>query len=225
MLVNIDLGELPDEPEELYACAHVANIACGGHAGDRTSMARALALCKANGTRAGAHPSFPDRQGFGRRAFAIAPDEMRRSVAEQCTALASVAREAGVPIEFVKAHGALYHAARDDADLAAAVLGGAVEALGASVTFIGPPVGELAAAAARAGVAYAREGFADRATRPDGTLVPRGEPGALILDPNAAAARARQLLRGATCDTVCVHGDTPGAATIARAVRAAIEKG
>jgi UPF0271 protein len=225
MLVNIDLGELPDEPEELYACAHVANIACGGHAGDSASMRRAIALCEAHGTRAGAHPSFPDREGFGRRPLALPADRMRRSVAEQCAELASVAREAGVRLEFVKAHGALYHAARTDADLAEAVLRGALEALGASVTVIGPPGGELAAAAARTGVAYAREGFADRATRPDGTLVPRGEPGALILDPSAAAARASELLRDALCDTVCVHGDTPGAVAIARAVRAAIEKG
>jgi UPF0271 protein len=223
MLLNIDLGELPDEPEELYASAHVANIACGGHAGDRASMSNALARCRAHGTRAGAHPSFPDRAGFGRRTLPMATAEMRRVVADQCAELATVTREAGVPIEFVKAHGALYHAASADAELAEAVLGGALEALGPSVTLIGPPTGALASAAARAGVAYAREGFADRATRADGTLVPRSEPGALILDPRAAADRARELLRGARFDTVCVHGDTPGAAAIARAVRAALE--
>jgi UPF0271 protein len=224
MLLNIDLGELPDEPEDLYSSAHVANIACGGHAGDRASMHRAVALCRAHGTHVGAHPSFPDREGFGRRALPIAPAEMRRVVADQCAELAAVAEEAGARVEFVKAHGALYHAAQADADLAEAVLGGALQALGPNVTFIGPPTGALASAAARARVSYAREGFADRATRPDGTLVPRSEPGALVLDPRAAADRAAELLRGAQLDTVCVHGDTPGAAAIARAVRAALEK-
>jgi UPF0271 protein len=223
MLVNIDLGELLGEPDELYASAHVANIACGGHAGDADSMRRAVALCQAHGTRVGAHPSFPDREGFGRRPLPIAASEMRRVVAGQCRQLASVAREAGVRVEFVKAHGALYHAASANADLAEAVLAGALEALGPDVTIIGPPAGALASAAARAHVAYAREGFADRGTRPDGTLVPRGQPGALVLDPDAAAERAAELLRSAQFDTVCVHGDTPGAAAIARAVRAALE--
>jgi UPF0271 protein len=224
MLLNIDLGELPDEPEELYAVAHVANIACGGHAGDRASMAKAVALCKARGTRIGAHPSFPDREGFGRRALAIPASEMRRVAADQCRELTEVAREAGERVEFVKAHGALYHAARADPELAEAVLGAALDALGPSVTIIGPPTGALAVAATRARVAYAREGFADRATRPDGTLVPRGQPGALVLDPRAAADRARELLRSGQFETVCVHGDTPGASAIARAVRAELEE-
>ncbi len=223
MFLNIDLGELPAEPVELYGCAHVANVACGGHAGDEASMARAVSLCLGRGARVGAHPSFPDRDGFGRRAMSLTPQALRAAVAAQCAALASVAGAAGARVEFVKAHGALYHAARDDAQTAEALLAGVREALGSRVTIIGPPVGELAAAVARSGDAYAREGFADRATRADGTLVPRSEPGALILEPRAAAARARELLRHGGVDTICVHGDTPGAAAIARAVREAIE--
>jgi UPF0271 protein len=223
MLLNIDLGELSDEPEDLYSCAHIANIACGGHVGDAASMRKAIALCGAHGTRIGAHPSFPDREGFGRRPLPIGASALRDAVAGQCAELASVARAAGARVEFVKAHGALYHVARDDADLADALLAGAVAALGSSITWIGPPVGALASGAARARLAYAREGFADRATRPDGTLVPRGEPGALLLDPHAAADRARELARSGQVDTICVHGDTPGAAAIARAVRAAID--
>jgi UPF0271 protein len=223
VFLNIDLGELPGEPEELYACAHVANIACGGHAGDAASMSRAVALCREHGTCVGAHPSFPDREGFGRRALAIPAAALRAAAASQCAALAETARAAGTRVEFVKAHGALYHAAREDGDLAEALLAAVRESLGATVTVIGPPAGALAAAAARAGVSYAREGFADRATRPDGTLVPRSDPGALLLDPRAAADRARELVRDGHFDTVCVHGDTPGAAAIARAVRAVLD--
>jgi UPF0271 protein len=223
MLLNIDLGELPGEPEELYACAHIANIACGGHAGDAASMARAVALCREHGTRVGAHPSYPDREGFGRRHLTVPASEMRDAAAAQCAALAEAARAMGARVEFVKAHGALYHAAGADAELAEALLAGIERSLGSAVTVIGPPAGALAAEAARAGFRYAREGFADRAARPDGTLVPRGEPGALVLDPRAAADRALQLVREGQIDTVCVHGDTPGAAIIARAVRAALD--
>jgi UPF0271 protein len=223
VLLNVDLGELPNEPESLYACAHIANIACGGHAGDETSMRRALELCRAQGTRAGAHPSYPDREGFGRRAMTIPPEVLRASVAGQCELLLAIARGLGEPIQFVKPHGALYHAAHGHAEVADAVVGGAVDALGRGLTVIGPALGELSAAAMRAGLGYAREGFADRATRPDGTLVPRGVPGALLADPAACAERARTMASRGEVDTICVHGDTPGAVSIARAVRAALE--
>jgi UPF0271 protein len=224
--LNIDLGEMPEEPEALYACAHVANVACGGHAGDESSMRRAVELCAIHGAALGAHPSYPDREGFGRRPMAIAPDELRRSVREQCAHVASIAgagAAAGAFIAFVKPHGALYHAAHGDAATAEALVLGAIEGLGAGLTIVGPPRGALAEAAARAGVAFAREGFADRATRADGTLVPRGEPGALVLDPQAAADRARALAASGEVDTICVHGDTPGAVALARAVRAALD--
>jgi UPF0271 protein len=223
VLLNIDLGELPDESESLYAHAHLANIACGGHAGDEASMRRALELCRACRTRAGAHPSYPDRESFGRRPLAMAPEALRASVSTQCRLLSAIARALGEPIRFVKPHGALYHAARAHAEIANAVVDGAVDALGGGLTVVGPERGRLSAAAARAGLEYAREGFADRATRPDGSLVPRDEPGALLLDPAACAERARTLACGGEVDTVCVHGDTPGAAIIAHAVRAALD--
>jgi UPF0271 protein len=223
MFLNIDLGEIPDEPEELYACAHVANVACGGHAGDATSMARAVALCRDHGTRLGAHPSYPDREGFGRRPLTLPASALREAAAGQCAALAKAALAVGARVEFVKAHGALYHAAGADPEVAAALLDGVEQSLGSAVTVIGPPTGALAAAAARMGIHYAREGFADRATRPDGTLVPRSEPGALVLDPLTAADRALRLVHEGQVDTVCVHGDTPGAARIARAIRTALD--
>jgi len=223
LLLNIDLGELAGEPDKLYAIAHVANVACGGHAGDAATIARAVERCVAHATRVGAHPSYPDRDGFGRRRLDLAPEAMRERVAEQCGALAAIARNAGVAVAFVKAHGALYHAANDDAALARAVVDGAVDALGTAITVIGPWRGEVAAAAARAGLAYAREGFADRSTRPDGSLAPRDQPGALIVDPAAAAARASAIADSGDADTICVHGDTPGAVAIARAVRTALD--
>jgi UPF0271 protein len=221
--LNIDLGELPDEPEELYACAHVASIACGGHAGDEASMRRALARCAAHGVSVGAHPSYPDRASFGRTAMTMAAARLRATVSAQCESLARLAREAGLRVTSVKAHGALYHAATTDETTARALVEGALAALGRDVTFFGPAAGALASVLASAGVTLAREGFADRGTRPDGTLIPRGEPGALVADPAAAADLARRLALSGRFDTLCVHGDTPGAIAVARAVRDALD--
>src|SRR5208283_2115709 len=120
-------------------------------------------------------------------------------------------------------HGALYHASAEQPALADAVVGAAAAALGTAVVVVGPGRGELVAAAARAGIEYAREGFADRETRADGSLVPRSEAGAVLVDPTACAARARSLALRGDIETVCVHGDTPGAVSIARAVRAALD--
>jgi UPF0271 protein len=223
VLLNIDLGELPDEPEALYRYANLANIACGGHAGDDASMRRAVERCVGHGTRIGAHPSYPDRDGFGRRALAMPPEALRASVADQCAGLAAIARAFGQTVLFVKPHGALYHAAGRETALADAVVRGAIDALGNAVTIVGPHRGELASAAARTSLSYAREGFADRGTRADGTLLPRDEPGALLLDPTVCAARARAIAAQGDTDTVCVHGDTAGAVAIARAVRAALD--
>jgi UPF0271 protein len=130
----------------------------------------------------------------------------------------------GARVQFVKAHGALYHAACEVGAIADALVAGAAEALGAGVTVIGSSQGALAHAAGQLGVEFAREGFADRAVRPDGKLVPRDEPGALVLEPSLAAKRARELSQRGDIDTVCVHGDTPGSVAIARAVRAALEE-
>lgn len=222
VLLGIDLGER-DEPEDLFRLAHAANIACGGHAGNDASMRRAVERCVANGTIVGAHPSYPDREGFGRRRVAMKPEQVRACVREQCARLGAIAREAGAAVERVKAHGALYHAANAEAAEARAVVEGAVDAVGRRVTIVGRAQGALAAEAARAGVGFAREAFADRAARADGSLVPRGEPGALVTDPAAAAARARELAARGDVETICVHGDTPNAVAIARAVREALD--
>ncbi len=221
MFLNLDAGELPDEPEALWALADVINCACGGHAGDAASMTRVAAFCARANIRLGAHPSYPDREHFGRRSIAIEPASLAISIADQCRALSEIATTHNLAISSVKPHGALYHDAGSTEAVAVAVVRAAVEVLGHDLLIIGPPHGALHAAAERYGLRYAREGFADRALRPDGSLVPRSEAGALITDPREAADQARRL--ATTVDTICVHGDTPNALELARRVRSELE--
>jgi UPF0271 protein len=220
--LNVDGGELDDEPLELHALADVIHVACGGHAGDDASMERVTRACAAVGTRVGAHPSYEDREGFGRRALIVAPDALTASIASQCSRLLAIARRAGVSLASMKPHGALYHAAHGNDATARACVEGAVQALGSAIAIVGPAGGALERAARAAGVTFEREAFADRGVRADGTLVPRGEPGALVVDPALAAARATELAARGDVDTLCIHGDTPGAVVIARAVRAVL---
>jgi UPF0271 protein len=223
--LNIDLGELPDEPRELYAIATVANVACGGHAGDIKSMALAISSCLARGTRVAAHPSYPDRERFGRVSMAIDAAVLAASVEEQCAALQAIARRFGFPASAIKPHGALYHDAHKDVLLARAVLDGAARGLGfgeAALEVTGPAGGALEAEARARGHRYAREGFADRAYAPDGSLVPRTEPGALLTDARACSRQAIALASTGRVETICVHGDTPRALGIAIAVREAL---
>ena len=221
MLLNVDAGELASEPEELYALAGALNVACGGHAGDDASMERVLRASVQHRVRAGAHPSYPDRAGFGRTTVPMPLEAIERSVHQQCAALAGVAGRVGARVAHAKLHGALYHDAARDPGIAEACVSGIVSALGI-VTIVGPGAGALREAALRVGCLYEREGFADRAMRDDGTLVPRSEPGALITEPARAASQARALAASGAVDTICVHGDTPDALAIARAVRDAI---
>jgi UPF0271 protein len=179
-----------------------------------------IAWCVAHGCGIGAHPSYPDRPGFGRRTLPIETAALAGAVTEQCTQLAAIARRHARTVAYVKPHGALYHDANASAPLAGAVVSAVVEALGDRVTVIGPPAGALRDAATGRGLPYASEGFADRRMRADGSLVPRSEPGALLDDPTEAAAQARAL--AARVDTICVHADTPGALAIAGAVHRAL---
>ena len=223
--LNIDLGELPGEPAKLFGLATIVNVACGGHAGDRASMARAVSFAMTRGARLAAHPSYPDREGFGRATMTITPEDLAASVEEQCGALQTIARKLGYPAATVKPHGALYHDASRDPAIAAALLDGAAHGLGlppAELTVVGSPRGALLEVSLRRGARYAREGFADRAYRDDGTLVPRSEPGALVTDPEACARQALALVRSGGLETLCVHGDTPGAVFIAARVRDAL---
>jgi len=219
-LMNLDAGEHADEPEELWAMFDVLNIACGGHAGDDASMERVVRWCVASRCAIGAHPSYPDRPGFGRKTIALEPAALAATVAAQCTALADIAHRHGRAVAYVKPHGALYHDASADPVLARELVGAMTAALGNAVVVIGPPAGALCDAASARGIHYASEGFADRRMRDDGSLVPRSQPGALLTDPTEAAAQARAL--AIHVDTICVHADTPGALAIAAAVHRAL---
>jgi 5-oxoprolinase (ATP-hydrolysing) subunit A len=222
MLLTVDGGELSNEPDALFEAADVVHIACGGHAGDVASMERAIDQCSRFGTRVGAHPSYVDREGFGRRERDASPTELEASIETQCRTLAGVARQSGAVVTSAKPHGALYHAAHARAEIAQACVRGIARALG-SVAIVGLAGGELERAAREGGHSFLREAFADRALRPDGTLVPRTEPGAVIDDPIAAAATTRRLLASGSADVLCVHADTPSAVAIARAVRDALD--
>lgn len=223
VLLNLDAGEYDSEPEELWALADVLSIACGGHAGDERSMTRVVAFCAARERpRIGAHPSYPDRANFGRQSIQLEHRALIASVRDQCAALAKIAAAHGRRVEYVKPHGALYHDAAKNLYIAIAVISGARDALGGDFTVIGPSHDcKLFNPAKVSGLKTLVEGFADRATRPDGSLVPRSEPNALITDPAAAASRARELMTDV--GTICVHGDTPGALPIAQAVREVLD--
>lgn len=222
VFLNVDAGELADEADALYGAAHALSIACGGHAGDDASMTRVLRACARFGTRAGAHPSYVDRDGFGRRAQKISAVDLEDAIYTQCVRLAAIAAREGVALMHMKPHGALYHAANGDPEAAHAVVRAAKRALG-DVLVIGPPAGALRDAAAAHGMKLAREGFADRGTRADGSLIPRGEPGAIVTDAAAVKDRARALAASGDVDTICIHGDSPGALALAQAVRAALD--
>jgi len=217
--LNIDLGELPDEDEDLVRLATMVNIACGGHAGDASTMERTITRAMDAGARIAAHPSYPDREGFGRKTMGIEPDVLARSIAEQIGALVRIAARLGAEVVAVKPHGALYHDAARDPRVAAAFFAGMEEALARPVRVVGPPRGELLRLSRERGWPYLREGFADRAYQSDGTLVPRSAPGALLEDPLVASEQAARLAASGEYDTLCVHGDTQGAAHIARSVR------
>lgn len=231
--LNCDLGEGAPADEAVMPLISSANVACGGHAGDAATMRRTVALARRHGVAIGAHPGLPDRAGFGRRDVPVAPEQAHLLVLEQVRALAAIAGEAGVALAHVKPHGALYNAAARDAALADA-LAAAVKACGGGLALFGQPGTEHERAAAAAGLRFVAEAFADRAYCADGTLAPRGEPGAMIEDPEVAAARIVALLRdgglrardGAWVPlvpgTVCVHGDSPQAVATTVAVRRAL---
>jgi len=210
-----------------------ASIACGFHAGDPGVMRETIALAQQHGVAVGAHPAFPDLVGFGRREMRATPREVEDFVVYQIGALAAVAAAGGMRLQHVKAHGALYNMAVRDATLADAIAR-ATASVDRSLILFGLPGSELIAAGKRAGLRTAREGFADRAYRPDGTLVRRSEPGAVIEDPESVVNRAISMARDRAVnaidgslvalevETICVHGDTPGAAVLAARIRKAL---
>lgn len=213
MNLNADLGEGAGADEAILRFVDSANVACGAHAGS-ISIAIATALrCRQLGVEVGAHPGYDDHASFGRLETGLAPADIEALVAFQVAGLAAV-----VPIAYVKPHGALYHRCQHDPAVADAV---ARVAKAHGVGLLGQPDFEILAAAGRAGIPAYREGYADRLMMPDGTLAPRTHPGAL-LDPASAAKQAVRLAQSGRYDTICVHGDTKGAAETAALVRQAL---
>jgi len=228
MDLNADVGEgfgvyAPADDAALLPFVTSVSVACGFHAGDPLLMERTVRLAVAARVAVGAHPGYPDRRGFGRRAMSLSPEEIEADVLYQVGALAAFVRAHGATVAHVKPHGALYHRAASDAPAAQAVARACVRA---GVPILVGPIGSdvMRGAASSQGVRYAAEGFADRAYDAAGRLRPRDEAGALVTDPEAAGAQAVRLAREASAETLCLHGDTPGAAAIARAVRAALEQ-
>ena len=233
--LNADLGEGDPYDAELLRVVSSCNIACGGHAGDVESIEETIREAVANNVTVGAHPSYPDREGFGRRSRFLSGDAMLASLQEQLDRFSAVARRLDVSIGHVKPHGALYTDAVNDADLAD-VVARAVAAMPEKPPLVGQADTELERAANTHGLRFVAEAFVDRAYQPDGQLVPRSEHGAVHGDIERIARQAVSLAVDGTVrglqgdeirvrvDTLCIHGDTPGAATAARAVRDALER-
>lgn len=198
-----------------------ANVACGFHAGDATTIRDTVAACVRRGVTVGAQVSYRDLAGFGRRAMDVDPDDLHADVLYQVAAVDGLTRVAGGRARYVKPHGALYWRTVDDPAQAGAVAA-AVRDWDPAATVLTAAGGALAAAARQAGLAVVAEGFADRGHGPDGRLLPRSDPGALVTDPARAAAQAVELAATGEYRSLCVHGDTPGAPLLAAAVRAAL---
>jgi len=233
--LNCDMGEsfgryALGADEQVMPWITSASIACGLHAGDPEVMARTVRLASAHRVAVGAHPGYPDLQGFGRRVVDLTAEEAEAFILYQVGALAGFCRAAGVDMMHVKPHGALYNQAAKDPALAAAVARG-VAAFSHDLILVGLAGSALVQAGREAGLAVACEGFPDRAYQPDGSLRPRREPGAVLTSVEQVCAQALSLAREgagsgrerAHIDTLCIHGDGPHAAEFARAVRAALE--
>jgi UPF0271 protein len=240
--MQIDLNGDVGESFGAYEIGHDAalipmltsvNIACGFHAGDPGVMRATVALAREHGAAVGAHPGFPDLVGFGRREMKATPSEVEDLVAYQIGALAGIAAAQGVRLTHVKPHGALYNMAARDMSLADAIAR-AIATVDSSLKLFGLPGSKSLEAAQQRHVQAVSEAFADRAYRRDGSLVPRHEPGAVIQDEEVVVSRAVSIARERTViaadgtpvpldvQTICVHGDTPGAAALASRIRKAL---
>jgi UPF0271 protein len=231
--LNSDLGEGAGTEREIMPYITSANIACGAHAGDERTMRDTIKLAKANNVVAGAHPGYRDPANFGRMALDIPAETLIADLVVQIETLRAIARSEGADLAHVKAHGALYNTAQKDEGVATSIVGAVTRSAPDLVLYVfpGSAVERLARAA---GLRVAREGFIDRVYEPDGTLRSRTQSDALIIDPERAASQAVSFMqeggvraRNGTflelpVDTLCVHGDTPGASVILRAARAAL---
>jgi UPF0271 protein len=236
--INCDLGESFGAwpmGADAQVMPHItsANVACGAHAGDPSVMRRTVRMARAAAVRVGAHPGFADLQGFGRREMKVDPVELEDLLIAQIGALAAIAQAEGVPLQHVKAHGALYNMAARERPLADAIAR-AIAACGPSLIMFGLPNSPMIEAGMAAGLRVAAEGFADRTYEEDGSLTPRSRPGAVIHDPDVVVRRAVRMVRDGVVltaggreaplrvETICVHGDTPGAPDLAGRIHAAL---
>ncbi len=236
--LNSDMGEsfgayTIGADDEILRWVTSANVACGWHGGDPHVMRRTIQQAKELRVQVGAHPSYPDLLGFGRRVLQITRQEARDYVLCQIGALRAFADALGVRLQHVKPHGAMYNAAVKDRELSLGIAEGVADA-GGDLVLVGLPDSEILKAGQALGLKVAREAFGDRAYTEDGTLVSRKVAGSLITDPEVVAERVAGMVRGSVtaitgkvipiqADTVCLHGDTPGAGTIARRVRERLE--
>jgi 5-oxoprolinase (ATP-hydrolysing) subunit A len=237
--LNADVGESlgpwpMGEDARLIPLVSSVNVACGLHAGDPLTIQRTVATAVAHGIAIGAHPGYPDLIGFGRRDLDMAADELEASIVYQVGAVAAFARAMGSELRHVKAHGALYNRAARDPSVAASIAR-AVRSVSRDLILVGLAGSAMLVAGTEAGLVVAAEAFADRAYEPDGSLRSRRLAGAVLPNAEAAAAQAVAIARdghvvahdGAEvkvrADTICIHGDTPEAAEVARAVREALE--
>ena len=231
--LNSDLGEGAGTDAAMMPLITSANIACGAHAGNERTMRETITLAKASGVAVGAHPGYRDPANFGRTALAIPSDELVADLVGQIRVLTAIAGSEGVPVTHVKGHGALYNTAQRDESVAAAIVRAVDQSARGLVLFVFP--GSAVERAAReAGLRVAREGFIDRVYEADGALRSRTLDHSLITDPAKAAAQAVSFMRDGgvraydgsfleqAVDTLCVHGDTPGAPNLLRAARAAL---
>ena len=231
---NCDLGEGCANDADIMPFISSANIACGAHAGDIASMRATLRLCAAHGVSAGAHPGYADREHFGRRALALSREQIRSLLHEQLERIAEIALAEGVALVHVKPHGALYNQAAADAVLADAIAE-AVRAFDSNLILVGLAGSRLITAGLAHGLRIAHEAFTDRRYQSDGSLAPRGQPGAVIESADAAIAQALAIVRGESiacidgtalrvhADTLCLHGDGSDAAGFAGSLRAAFD--
>ena len=228
--LNADVGEGMDDAA-LLPFVTSANVACGLHAGDPSVMDNTVSFALSHGVRVGAHPGYADRQNFGRVAMALPVEAVENLVLYQVAALDGFVRSRGGTLTHVKPHGARYHGGAEFPDIARAIAE-AVRRFRTSLVLVGLAGSMLIEAGREAGLAVAEEAFADRRYMPDGSIVPRGEPRAVITDEEEAAEQAVLLARdriavaadgsriSVKADTLCLHGDTPGAASIARRIHA-----
>jgi 5-oxoprolinase (ATP-hydrolysing) subunit A len=236
--LNGDVGEHsgPGSPDSgLIRHLTSANVACGFHAGDAGLMRHTVALARDHGVAVGAHPSFPDPGGFGRRELQFSPVDVEDFVSYQVGSLAAIAASEGVRLQHVKPHGALFNMAVGNAALADAIARAAA-VIDRGLILFGLPGSQIVQAGKRAGLRTASEGFADRAYQADGTLVPRQQEGAVIGDAAAVVPRVIRMARDhvvqavdgtevpLVVDTICVHSDTPGAADLAARIRTALRE-